>query len=54
MELCKLAVDFSDGVIQQSEHVNEEIMEYARQSGKPVLGYQAPDSIADVCDEFLR
>ncbi len=51
-ELCKLAIDFSDGVIQQSENVNEEVMEYARQSGKPILGYQAPDSLADIYDEF--
>lgn len=40
--LCKLAVDYSDGVVQNSEHVNEEVMNYARQSGKLVLDYQAP------------
>lgn len=41
--LCKLAVDYSDGVIQNSEHINEDIMDYARQSGKLVLDYQTPD-----------
>ena len=50
--LCKLAVDYSDGVIQQSEHVNEEVIAYARQSGKPVLGYQSPEIFADACNDF--
>ena len=50
--LCKLAVDYSDGVIQNSEHVNEEIMDYARQSGKPVLEYQTAETYADACNEF--
>ena len=50
--LCKLALDYSDGVIQQSEHVNEEVIAYARQIGKPVLGYQSPEIFADACNDF--
>lgn len=50
--LCKLAVDYSDGVIQQSKHVNEEVIAYARQIGKPVLGYQSPEIFADACNDF--
>lgn len=50
--LCKLAVDFSDGIIQQSEHVNEEVLEYARQSGKLILDYQSPENFADACNDF--
>ena len=50
--LCKLAVDYSDGVIQQSEHVNEEVIAYALQIGKPVLGYQSPEIFADACNDF--
>ena len=50
--LCKLAVDYSDGVIQQIEHVNEEVIAYARQIGKPVLGYQSPEIFADACNDF--
>ena len=52
--LCKLAVDYSDGVIQQSEHVNEEVIAYARQIGKPVLGYQSPEIFADACNDFYE
>jgi len=50
--LCKLAIDYSDGVIQQSENVNEEVMEYARQAGKPILEYQTPETFAEACNEF--
>ena len=45
-------MDYSDGVIQQSEHVNEEVIAYARQIGKPVLGYQSPEIFADACNDF--
>ena len=50
--LCKLAIDYSDGVIQQSENVNEEVLEYARQSGKPILEFQTPETFANACNEF--
>ncbi len=50
---CKLAVDYSDGVIQNSEKSrHESIIEYARQSGKQVLDYQNPENYADACNEF--
>ena len=50
--LCKLAIDYSDGVIQQSEHVNEELLAYARETGKLVLGYQPAELFADACNDF--
>ena len=50
--LCKLATDFSDGIIQQSSHVNEEVMKYARESGKLILDYQAPENFAEACNNF--
>ena len=50
--LCKLAADFSDGIIQQSEHVNEDVLNYARESGKPVLEYQSPENFAEACNDF--
>ena len=49
--LSKLAIDYSDGVVQQSEHVNEEVLAYARQCGKPFLEYQA-DNFAEACNDF--
>ena len=49
--LNKLAIDYSDGVVQQSEHVDEQVLEYARQIGKPFLPYAA-DNFADECNNF--
>lgn len=49
--LNKLAIDYSDGIVQQSEHVNEELLAYARQCGKPFLEYQA-DNFAEACNDF--
>ncbi len=50
--LCKLAMTYADGIIQQSEHVSEELIKFAKKSGKPFLPYQAPESQADECDKF--
>lgn len=50
--LLKLAVDYSDGVIQNSEKVNQEVMDYAGQSGKLILDYQDPDNYFDACNSF--
>ena len=49
--LSKLAIDYSDGIVQQSERVNEEVLAYARQCGKPFLEYQA-DNFAEACNDF--
>ena len=35
-----------------SDLPREEVMEYARQSGKPILEYQTPETFADACNEF--
>ncbi|MDE5760357.1 MAG: glycogen/starch synthase, partial [Bacteroides sp.] len=50
--LCKLATDFSDGIIQQSSHINEEVMKYARESGKLILDYQDPENFVEACNNF--
>lgn len=51
-KMCKIAIDYSDGIVLQSEHINEEVLAYARQSGKPVLEYQVPEMQAEACDSF--
>lgn len=51
-ELCKLAIAYSDGVIQSSENVNENVMQFARESGIPVLGYQSPETYAEAFNNF--
>ena len=38
-ELGKLAIDYSDGIIQAAEKVNEVLLNYAKDKNIPVLGY---------------
>jgi starch synthase len=52
LNLSKTAIDYSDGVIFGSETIHPELEEYARQSGKPVLAYQAPEKYMDAYNEF--
>ena len=51
--LNKLAIDYADGIVQQSEHVAPELLDYTRQSGKPFLEY-AGDNYADACNSFYN
>lgn len=51
-DLCKLAISYSDGIIQSSEHVNEDMLNYAREKGIPVLEYQSPETYADAFNNF--
>lgn len=51
-ELMKLAVSHSDGVIQNSETVNEGVIKFAHESNIPVLGYQSPDNYIEAFDQF--
>ena len=50
--VCKLAVEHSDGIIQQSPNANKEVLDYARSLGKPILEYQDTDDFADRCNRF--
>lgn len=43
IELAKLAIDNSDGVIQASESINDNITAYANEKGKRCLGYTGDD-----------
>lgn len=52
--LCKLAVKYSDGIILNSEHVNKDVVDYARELNKPILEYQAPDKFIEASYEFYN
>lgn len=52
--LCKLAMTYSDGIIQQSKHISKELIAFAKQSGKPFLSYIDPEEQADACDQFYN
>ena len=50
--LSKLAMNFSDGVIQGHPDANSEIIEYAMESGKPFLEYHDEESYIDAFNSF--
>ncbi len=53
--LSKLAIDFADGVIQGSEKIAPELLEYvAGKPDKPFLPYQTPDVYIDKFNEFYN
>ena len=52
VELCKLAIDYSDGVVLQSDKVNEKLVNYAKETGKLILEPQDPDNFAEACNNF--
>lgn len=53
LELGKMAIDYSDGIIEASGHVNAELMEYASKKGIPVLKYQG-ENFADGYNSFYQ
>ena len=53
-ELTKMAIKWSDGVIQNYENVDPELIEYAHSLGKPVLDYKTGTEYADACSEFYN
>ena len=51
-ELTKLAIRFSDGVIQASETMQPDILEYTKNADIPFLPYQDPENYIDAYNEF--
>lgn len=53
--LTQLAINYSDGVIQNSPEINPSIAEYINQkSTKPFLGYQSNETYIDAFNEFYN
>ena len=42
-ELGKLAIDYSDGVIEAGNNANKSLLDYAKASGKPFMDYPGDD-----------
>ena len=51
-DLLKLAITYSDGVIQNSEKTNSNLLDYAREKGIPTLEYQTPETYAEAFNNF--
>ena len=52
LNLMKLAINLSDGVILGSTKINEKVLEYLKTTDKPVLEYQDPDHYVDSYSDF--
>jgi starch synthase len=45
-DLMRLAIDYSDAIILASENVNQRLLNYAQNSGKPIMPYAGEDKQA--------
>ena len=52
MDLYKLAISYSDGIVLHSDKVAPELLEFAREKGIPVLQHQDPDTFANAINNF--
>ena len=52
IELGKLAIDYSDGIVQADSVVNETLLDYAKTKDIPLLGYQ--QDFADAYETFYE
>ena len=52
-ELGKLAIDYSDGIVQADEIVNQELLKYTQEKNVPLLQYKK-DGFAEACEEFYN
>lgn len=51
LELGKLAIDFSDGIVQTSNNVNKELVDYAKAKGSNLL---APINLDNMSEEYTK
>ena len=51
-ELAKLAIRYSDGIIINGDNVSQELIEYAKSLGKPVLPKPTDEEYYQACNEF--
>lgn len=53
-ELTKLAISYSDGVIQNAETVEQTALDFAQSINKPILEYNSPDNYIEAFDAFYE
>ncbi|MFN5183700.1 MAG: glycogen/starch synthase [Bacteroidota bacterium] len=52
VNLCKLAIDYSDAVIYSSPETNTDVQKYVKKVNKRCLAYQSPEDYIDAYSEF--
>lgn len=53
-ELAKLAIRYSDGVIENGENIPTSLIEYARSLGKEILPKQSAEEYTSACNNFYE
>lgn len=54
IELGKMAIDYSDGIVEAGENVNNELLQYAKDKNLPILNYPGKDIVKNVYSEFYE
>ena len=54
VNLSKMAIQYSDAVIQGTAKINPEIAEYIKSSGKLFLDYQPENTYIDACNDLYK
>jgi starch synthase len=54
VSIMKSAIDLSEGIILASDTINEELLAYINQTGKPVLPPQPIDTFIDAYNAFYE
>ena len=54
IELGKLAIDYSDAVIEAGENVNKDLLEYAKNSNRPLMKYPGDTDYATAYKDFYN
>ena len=52
--IYKLAIEYSDGVIQNSEKINPNLIEFAKSKNIPFLEYQSSENYMDAVNNFYE
>jgi starch synthase len=52
--LNKLAIDHCDAIAQASANIDQELIDYAKASGKPFLEYPGEENYVDAYAEFYN
>lgn len=54
IDLGKLAIDYSDGIIEAGNEVNPQLLQYAIDNNKPLLKYPGENDYADAYEQFYE
>ena len=54
IELGKLAIDYSDGIVEAGTEVNSTLMEYAKGKGLPIMNYPGSENYKEAYQQFYE